>query len=256
MVKVVSLCSGSKGNSTYIECNGIKFLFDAGTTCKYLTETLRKINVEITDIDYVFLTHAHSDHVSALPQIIKNTNAKLVVPEKLFSSIKSKDKLTYYSFFEDEYNIDDICVKALKSSHDSPDSRNYTIKYKDKKISIITDTGYIKQKYFKEYSNSNIILIESNHDIKKLQNGRYPEYLKKRILSDEGHLSNNQTGFYLTKIIGKNTDKVLLIHLSEENNDPIIALDTISEVLNQSSISFSNLECAKQYEINEVANYD
>lgn len=252
MMKIINLCSGSKGNSNYIEINNIKILIDAGKNYRYLKESLASKNIDIADLNYVFITHNHSDHVTALINVLKNTKANFIVPEKLYNSLKDKDKIIAPVFFDNNYLIGDIKITALKSSHDAPDSRNYVIDYLDKKISIITDTGYINQKHFKFYYNSDVIFMESNHDIEKLQNGRYPDYLKKRILSDEGHLSNNQAGFYLTKLIGDKTKNILLIHLSEENNSPEKAINTVSYILKDYKISIPNINYAKQIEISEV----
>ena len=155
-------------------------------------------------------------------------------------------------FFEDDIVLDNVIVKAIKSSHDAVDSRNFVIKCNGKKISLVTDTGYIKQKHFKDLYNSDLLLIESNHDIEMLQIGKYPEYLKNRIWSDYGHLSNHQTGFYLTKIMGDNTKQIVLLHLSHENNSEEKALETVNGFLKEYNIECGNVCCARQDEISEV----
>ncbi len=255
-MKAVTLCSGSKGNSTYLEINKKNILIDCGISLKYLKENLFRIGLDINDIDYVFITHNHKDHVLSLCALLRNTKAHLYITEGLYDSLKEKPIKGKYTLFEDEIILDNIKFNALKSSHDAPDSRNYVIEYNNKKVSIITDTGYVKQKHFKSLYNSDIFLMESNHDIDLLQNGAYPHYLKQRILGDEGHLSNNQAGFYLSKIIGENTKKILLIHLSEENNNPDVALLTVKKILAEYNIDFENINYAKQYEVSEVMNFD
>lgn len=251
-MRVVNLCSGSKGNCTYININGKNILVDAGKNLKYIKSSLDSINVSLSDADYIFITHNHSDHVSALKLILKNSKAKLCVPPELFDSLKDLEISDNLMLIEDENVIDGIFVKALKASHDAPDARNYIFSFNNEKVSILTDTGYIKQRHFKDIYNSNIIFMESNHDIEMLQNGNYPDYLKKRILGDSGHLSNRQAGFYLSKVIGPDTNSVLLIHLSGENNLEKLALDTVSEVLKDYEVNCKNLTCAKQNEISEV----
>ncbi len=251
-MKVVTLCSGSKGNSSYIEINNKKILIDTGKNVKYISESLKSIGVDLSDIHYIFITHTHSDHVSALKNVLRKSNAILCITNKLFLNLNDLKDFDRLLIFEDEIELNDITFIALKSSHDSEDSRNYVIEFDNKKIVLITDTGYVKQKHFKIMKNADIILIESNHDIELLQNGRYPDWLKKRVVGDEGHLSNNQAGFYLSKIIGDKTKHILLIHLSEDNNEPEVALNTVNNILNEYDISFNNINYARQNELSEV----
>lgn len=255
-MKVCSLCSGSKGNCTFIDVDGIKILIDAGMSYKYIVTSLNQIGVEITDIKYVFITHCHSDHVSSLKQILKSSGAKFCTTRLLLRSLNQALICENVVFFDEIYVGDNFKVKALNSSHDALDAKNYVIESGNKKVSIITDTGYVKQKHFNDYYNSDIILMESNHDIEILNASSYPIYLKKRIYGDNGHLSNNQAGFYLTKLIGPRTGLVLLIHLSEENNDPSLALDTVQGILDDYGINFSNIQIAEQRVVSEVYNID
>ncbi len=255
-MKVCTLCSGSKGNSTYIEINNVKFLFDCGKTLKYITNALELINVNITDINYIFITHDHVDHVSALKNVLKKSNAKLYITKNLYNKLEDISFYTNVSFIDKEVDIDNIIINPLVASHDATESMNYVIGYNNKKISLITDTGYLKAKDFKYYKNSDLFLMESNHDVEMVWNCSYPEFTKKRIISDEGHLSNNQAGYYLTKLIGPNTKKIMLIHLSEENNTPDLALETVKAVLEEHNIKYSNFDYAKQNEISEVMYID
>ncbi len=235
-----------------MEINGIKMLFDAGKTYKYISSSLLSINVDIKDIDYIFITHTHSDHISALKDILKKSNAKLCISQKMFYELDKLKDFDRLIIFEDELVLDEISIMALNSSHDTPTSKNYVVSYNNHKISYITDTGYVKQKHFKNFYDSNIIFMESNHDIELLENGKYPSWLKKRVISDVGHLSNSQAGFYLSKIIGPKTKNILLIHLSAENNDPNIAINTVENILNEYEIEYNNILYAKQNEISEV----
>ncbi len=251
-MKICSLCSGSKGNSYYIETASSKMLFDAGKNLKYITSSLSLINKKLKDLNYIFITHTHSDHISALKNILKNSNAYLCISQKMFyllDDLKDFDRLI---IFEDEISLGDVVIKSLKSSHDAEDSRNYVIEANGKKISYITDTGYVKERQFKYFYDSDVILMESNHDIELLDKGPYPAWLKARVRSDEGHLSNNQAGFYLSKLIGPNTKCVKLIHLSDKNNDPEVALNTVYNILNDYEVEFNNITYAEQDDISEV----
>ena len=149
-------------------------------------------------------------------------------------------------------NIGEDLIESIKSSHDTFDSRNFVINDGKKSLVYVTDTGYINQKNFKKLENHSIYLFESNHDIEMLNTGPYPQWLKARVLSDKGHLSNIAAGVYLSKLIGTNTEKIILIHLSETNNTPEVALDTLYDVFDEYEIGFKNVSCAKQNEISEV----
>ena len=158
----------------------------------------------------------------------------------------------YILAYEDDFELEGIKVTSIHSSHDAVDPRNFIIDDLGTKLAYITDTGYINNRYFKMLSNLDIYLFESNHDIEMLQNGPYPRWLKSRMTSDEGHLSNNKAGFYLSKFIGPNTKKVILTHLSETNNLDELALNTVKETLKEYNIEFNSISCAHQNEISEV----
>ncbi len=251
-MKACILASGSKGNSTYIETKNHKILLDLGKNKKYIVDSLKQIDVNPKDIDIILISHTHSDHISALETFIHSYKTKIFMPEGMYLSFPSLKDYENIEIYDDKITFDDITIYSLKSSHDAVDSRNFIIEEGDFSIVQITDTGYIKSKYFKLLKNRDVYLIESNHDIEMLQHGPYPDWLKRRVLSDEGHLSNNTSAFYLTKLIGPNTEKVILIHLSETNNMPEVALKTLKSTLKEYNIKFSNIEVALQNERSEV----
>lgn len=253
-MKVCNLASGSKGNATYIETKDGKFLFDAGKNIKYLTLKLSEIGVNITDIDFIIISHSHIDHVSSLTALLKKTKATLCVTEKIFFDLKNLKDYEHVLIFDNVLQLNKTTIISFKSSHDTEDSRNFIIEEDDKKVAYITDTGYLNRKYFKLLSNCNLYLFESNHDIEMLRKGPYPDWLKQRVLSDKGHLSNNSAGIYLSKLIGKDTKEIMLIHLSEINNTPQMALETVYNTLKEYDFDFQNINCAKQDERSEVIN--
>ena len=140
-------------------------------------------------------------------------------------------------FEEDFIKREDLEVSIFKTSHDVSDARGYIFKSEEKELVYITDTGYIPQKNYEKLQNKDLYIMESNHDVKLLMEGKYPYYLKQRILSDIGHLSNKDSAYYLSHFIGDHTKKVILIHLSEENNQPEIALSTLRDTLERKSQS-------------------
>lgn len=251
-MRISVLSSGSKGNVTYLEVNNKKFLLDAGRNYKYIENKLTEINVNIKDIDYVVITHNHTDHISALKTLVTKTGVAVITSQKMFFEIEDIKDYPNILVCEDEIVIEGIKVTSIRSSHDAIDSRNYIFEFNGKSLAYITDTGYINNKYFKMLKNLDIYLFESNHDIEMLQHGPYPAWLKKRVIGDDGHLSNKMASFYLSKLIGDKTKKIILIHLSETNNLESIALETINKTFKDYGIDFNNIECARQEEKTEL----
>lgn len=253
-MRVCILASGSKGNVTYIETKNHHILVDMGMKKKYIVDSLKKINVDPSSIDIILISHLHTDHISALETFIKTYKVTVCMPQEMFANLDCIQNYEHIKIYDDEIIFDDLKIYALKSSHDAVASRNFIIEEDNHSIVQITDTGYIKSKYFKLLKNRDVYLIESNHDIEMLTHGPYPEWLKKRVWGDEGHLSNQAAGFYLSKLIGDKTKKVYLMHLSEVNNTSEIALKTVNETLSEYNIEFKDIECAEQNNISEVIN--
>lgn len=251
-MKVSVLSSGSKGNTTYIESKEAKILIDAGNTSKYIIDKLANMNVNPKEIDAILITHIHSDHVKGLPVLLKHMNPCIYLTKTTHTYL---DFIKNYKYIEtDKFTIKDLEISVIKTSHDAPDSLGYIVSNEDKSIVYITDTGYINKKYYQLLSNKNLYIMESNHDIEMLNNGKYPFELRQRILSDKGHLSNYDSSKYLCDFIGDNTEKIILAHLSEENNTEFLAYDTLKSRLNKKNIAFDNIIIAKQNENTELIN--
>lgn len=251
-MKTCVLASGSEGNVTYVETNNHKILLDIGMTVKYITEKLSELSVSPSEIDYIFITHVHDDHVKALKQFIKKYNPTICVSPQIFAELevlKEYDKILLY---DNQVSLDDVTIDIIKTSHDTTDSRAFILESNGTSIVYLTDTGFINQKYFPKITNKDIYLFESNHDIEMLLNGPYPKWLKDRVMGPYGHLSNKDSAIYLAKNIGDKTKKIVLMHLSHKNNTEEVALETIKEIFEEYEVNFSNIVCAKQKEKSEL----
>lgn len=237
-MKFCVLSSGSKGNSTYLEINNHKYLIDIGVNFLYISKKLNEIGVNPHDIEGIFITHIHEDHIQGLKRFIKEVNPTIYLTQKILDNIKI-DIDNYILLNENPVDF----VDYIKLSHDTPECLGYIF---NSELVYITDTGYINKKYFEKLSNKKAYILESNHDVDMLMNSSKPYFLKMRILGDEGHISNKDCLYYLKSFIGSNTKYIILAHLSEDNNREDIALDNIKD------IPVENKLAAKQNERIEV----
>ena len=250
-MKVTVLASGSKGNSTLIKTDKHIILVDAGMNTKYLENKLREAEVLLQDIDYIFLTHTHSDHTNALKVLIKRCKPTIIITEKMFADLEFLKDYKKITILTDDIEFDNVKIETIPTSHDTSDSRGYIITENDSSVVIITDTGYLNQRHFNKLKNKSLYIFESNHDVEMLMHGKYPPWLKRRVVSDIGHLSNEMSSYYLSKLIGPDTKQIILAHISEENNTPEIALENINDYFLKENIDFTNIVVAKQFEITE-----
>ena len=249
-MKICVLASGSKGNSSYIETDKTKSLVDLGMSAGYIAKSLKSIGVDPSEIQRVFITHAHTDHVAGLKVFLKKYHPVVYLTKKMEDElgIEIEDKV----YIDDNTSIDDLDVTVIKTSHDAADSNGYVFSSGGKSIVYITDTGYIHVKNFEKLKNKSLYVFESNHDVRLLREGKYPYYLQQRILSDKGHLSNKDSAYYLSNFIGDKTEQIILIHLSEENNRPEVALKTLLDTLEKKGVRIPDIEIAMQRESTEL----
>lgn len=246
------LASGSKGNSTLIKTDKLNILIDAGMNLKYLNEKLSELNMSMEDINYLFLTHTHNDHIGALKTLVKKNSPTICMGSKMFMDLDYLNDYDNIIILIDSLDLEDVHVDCIRTSHDASESLGYIFTSRESSLVYITDTGYINSKYFNKLSNKNMYIMESNHDVEMLMHGKYPPWLKQRVLSDRGHLSNQASSFYLSKLIGDNTNYVVLAHLSHENNTEEIAVRTLKNTLKDYNVNFDNIYVAKQNEKTEL----
>lgn len=251
-MKTSVLASGSKGNSTYIETSQHKILIDLGTSALYVETKLKELSVDPNEIDAIFLTHTHVDHISGLRVFLKKYHPTVYLTEKMKQELNLQIELSHYHILNQVETLEELTVHMFKTSHDTEDSNGYLFLEGEKGLVYITDTGYLNMKYHDILKNRELYIIESNHDVELLMDGRYPYHIKQRILGDKGHLSNKDCSYYLSKLVGEDTQNIILIHLSEDNNRPEMALSTLNQVLVGTHLSETNIHISKQKEKTEL----
>ena len=228
-MKIKTLASGSKGNCTIVLCDNTNLIIDMGISYLTLKKSLEENNLSFKDFDGILITHSHNDHIKGLASLVKNTSLNVYIPEGMYDSIKEYVPYAKCQFIDDEFFINDVKIQLIHTSHDAPSSCGFIIEQNNKSLVYVTDTGYINRKYLAKMVGKDAYLIESNHDEVMLMNGPYPRFLKERVISDKGHLSNKTTAKYLKKIVGPNTKNIILAHLSEKNNTEEKALSAMKE---------------------------
>ena len=250
-MRAIILGSGSKGNSTLLIGKNKKILIDVGFSYPKIVNDLSKYGFKPSDIDAILITHTHKDHIAGLKTFIHKNIIPVYTNEIMLSELIKTTDYDNYITCDDEYNIDEFNILAIHTSHDAKGSVGFLISDDNSSLVYITDTGYLNEKYLKKIINKNIYIMESNHDINMLMTGPYPFILKQRVLSDKGHLSNETAGNYLNKLIGKDTKRVILAHLSEINNTQDIAISTVSRIIDNRI----KIEVASQNESFDVGEF-
>lgn len=241
-VRFCSLASGSSGNCQYIETDKVKLLVDAGLSGKKIQESLISIEVDPSTINGILVTHEHKDHIHGIGILSRRFNIPIYANENTWLSMKSqigevKEENTIIFDTDKTFEINDLNIHPFRISHDAVEPVGYSFYYKDIKISLVTDTGCVSEEVKENIKNSHLLLIESNHDVEMLKVGKYPWYLKRRILGEYGHLSNDDAGRLLSEVLCGKNECILLGHLSKENNFPELAYQTVANILTEKGIN-------------------
>lgn len=226
MAKACQLFSGSKGNSIYVASSCGKFLVDAGVSAKRLDEKLLSIGVDPDELDGIFITHEHTDHIGGLRVFSAKHNLPVFAHRDVVAKIKDGDFVKDgVPVCEIEKNME-LCgveIVPFENSHDSVACVGYRFNFGERSISVCTDTGYVTDEAKNALRGTDMIYLESNHEVTMLQNGIYPYPLKQRILSTKGHLSNFACSEFAKELVTSGTTRIVLAHLSRENNIPDVA---------------------------------
>ncbi len=235
MIEFSILGSGSRGNATLVRVNGHSFLFDCGLSCKQVELRLEAIGVDPSSIDALFLSHEHTDHIRSAHTFLKKYNVPLVTTEKTYIAGGLKDKKINQVEFVKSGKVfsqfKGVDVFFLPLSHDAADPVGFVIYSGGIKFAIVTDLGFATELVVQELKQCNGIIIEANHDPQMLKLSSYPWEIKQRIASRMGHLSNGDCARLLERVVSDATESIVLAHLSEENNNPDIALMNVMRVI-------------------------
>ena len=236
-----SFSSGSSGNCYLVRSSGTAILIDAGISGKRIMEGIAHTGTDPQDVKAIMVTHEHSDHVKSLRVLHKrlpevNTYSNLPTWECIKDRVPEGRHIAFES--GDEFDIGDIHVRSFRTSHDAAESVCYSFLHEGSQISILTDTGYVSERIYNEIKDADLLALEANHDPNVLRVCRYPYYVKRRILGDEGHLSNEAAAECIARLQTEDAKRrfVLLAHLSKENNSPELALVTIKNCLHEQNI--------------------
>jgi len=240
-MKYIVIESGSKGNATLIEHQGRILLIDMGITLKSLKSALADMNKKLLDIDALLVTHNHSDHISGIKYL---DPLPIYCTKGTYNSENCVDIEPYKTF-----EINCFEITPLKTSHDAINSVGFEIVCDNHKLIYVTDTGMIPEETLSHMKDAEYYIIEANHNVKMLRKSNRPVCLKSRILSDDGHLSNEDSAIYVSELVGKKTKEITLAHLSEECNTPELALKAYEKVFEKAKIKTNNIliRCANQH---------
>lgn len=232
------LASGSTGNAIFVESGGQSFLVDAGLSGKKMESLFAAIDRDIADLTGIFVTHEHSDHIKGLGVLARKYKLPVYANEKtwqamdkLTGTIDSSQKFVFPT--ETVQSFGSLDIESFGVSHDAAEPMFYVFHSGGKKLALITDTGYVSDRMKGIIHNADAFVFESNHDVGMLRMGRYPWSVKQRILSDVGHVSNEDAALAMNDVIGNRTKRIYLAHLSADNNMKDLATMSVTQMLQQ-----------------------
>lgn len=262
-MRLCSIASGSSGNCIYVGSDTTHLLMDVGISGKRTEEGLAQLDLSMRDMDGIFITHEHADHINGLGVLARKYGVPIYATKGTIEAIQGMksvgqiDESLFHRIEPDEkYVIKDLTVCPMRISHDAADPVAYRIASEGKKIGIATDLGCYNDYTVECLKNMDLLYLEANHDIHMLQVGPYPYYLKQRILGDRGHLSNESAGRLLCRLLHDKLQTIILGHLSKENNMPELAYEAVRMEVTMSDTKYNGndfpLYVAKRSEVSDI----
>ena len=233
-MRLCSIASGSSGNCIYAGSDDTHLVIDAGISGKRIEQGLNGLGLTTCELQGVLVTHEHSDHIGGLGVVARKSGIPIYATEGTINAIKRSSCLgkidpgLFVRVKADEpFMVGDIRVTPIATSHDAAEPVAYLMENGSKRAAVVTDLGVYDEYIVDRIKELDVLFLEANHDIRMLQVGSYPYYLKQRILGDKGHLSNENSGRLLGEVLHDNFKVVMLCHLSKENNYEELAYETV-----------------------------
>lgn len=231
MTAIHTIASGSSGNAALVSRGGTHILLDAGVSARRVSAALAELGLSPQDLSAICITHSHSDHISGLATMVKRWDVPIYATapcgRQLSYRIAGLEGKLRTVETGSGFPVGEITVTAFPTSHDAPGSCGFRFDA----LGVLTDSGYVTEEAAGTLAGVSLLLLEANHDVDLLQNGPYPYYLKERILSDQGHLSNESAAVFAAEMARRGTGEFVLAHLSAENNTPERALSAVRRAL-------------------------
>lgn len=239
------IASGSSGNAVFVRCGDVSFLVDCGVPACKIEKALAALGEDPAELSFVLVTHAHSDHTCGLAVMARRYHLPiyatcgtwdLIRSDKRVGKIAPECQREFAASPDPDEADGSVRITAFSTSHDVPDSVGYRIEYAGRTAAIATDLGYVSLDVKAALDGADVVLLESNHDPDMLRDGPYPVFLKNRVAGNRGHLSNFAAGRFAAELVARGTRQIILGHLSDKNNTPRLALETVTEQLQRAGI--------------------
>lgn len=256
LTKICTLASGSSGNALLIRSSNTNLLIDAGISVRRINTALRTFDLSIADLDALLITHSHGDHTCALTTLIKHYDLPIYASDGTAFTLSNHYRgisSQLHSFSAgDHFSIGETEIRSFSTSHDAGDCVCYRVDCEDGSVGLLTDTGYVTAQAESALKGVSMLVLEANHDIETLQSGPYPYYLQQRILGSSGHLSNHAAAEFAVTCAKCGTKDFLLAHLSQDNNTPVMAFDTVRRALDLNGCEDVSLAVAPRSETSPI----
>lgn len=245
-MRLCSIASGSSGNCIYVGSDSTHLLIDSGISGKRTEKGLNQLELTLKDIDGILITHEHSDHIGSLGILSRKCNVPIYSTKATIEAIKRKSTLGKMdsSLFriikgDEPFSINDITVNPIAIAHDAADPMAFRLECENEKVAVMTDLGCYNDYIIRNLQGLDVLFLEANHDVRMLQVGPYPYSLKQRVLGRRGHLSNEDSGRLLSKVLHDNMRQIILGHLSLENNMVELAYETVRVEVTMADIPYN-----------------